>query len=52
MQVTVHAEVLDAFSGLRETTNNFSFTFDSRQSELPHVMPRTYAGINMETLLS
>ena len=44
MQVKVHAEVLDVLTGSRDTTNDFYFTFDSAQPDLPHVVPRTYAG--------
>ncbi|XP_048247172.1 acyl-coenzyme A thioesterase 9, mitochondrial-like [Haliotis rufescens] len=43
MQVKVHAEVLDVDTGVRETTNDFHFTFDSQDENLPRVIPKSYA---------
>lgn len=46
VQTHVHAEVLDPETGIRETTNDFQFTFDTGLPNLPRVMPKTYAGSN------
>ncbi|XP_046549228.1 LOW QUALITY PROTEIN: acyl-coenzyme A thioesterase 9, mitochondrial-like [Haliotis rubra] len=43
MQIKVHAEVLDVDTGVRETTNDFHFTFDSQDENLPRVIPKSYA---------
>lgn len=43
MQVVVHAEVLDAFTGQTTTTNMFHYTYESPEPVLP-VVPNTYQG--------
>lgn len=41
MQVVVHAEVCDAFTGQTSTTNMFHYTYESPEPVLP-VVPNTY----------
>ncbi|XP_076453979.1 acyl-coenzyme A thioesterase 10, mitochondrial-like [Babylonia areolata] len=43
MLVNVHAEVLDILTRSRDTTNHFYFVFDSKQPDMPRVVPHTYA---------
>lgn len=43
VQVKVHAEVVNPIDETRETTNDFYFTFNTRQNDVPTVMPKTYA---------
>ena len=44
MQVKVHAEVVNPKDETRETTNDFYFTFNTRNKDVPSVIPKTYAG--------
>ena len=44
MQVKVHAEVVNPKDETRETTNDFYFTFNTRDNDVPSVIPKTYAG--------
>lgn len=43
IQVRVHAENVDPTSGVHETTNIFQFTFESKNKNMPRVIPQTYA---------
>ncbi|XP_021346919.1 acyl-coenzyme A thioesterase 9, mitochondrial-like [Mizuhopecten yessoensis] len=44
LQMKVHAEVVNVVDCTRATTNNFYFTFDTRQDQdVPAVLPRSYA---------
>ncbi|XP_005110850.1 acyl-coenzyme A thioesterase 9, mitochondrial [Aplysia californica] len=44
VQMYVHAEVVrPGDSGSRHTTNNFRFTFDMGFTDVPRVLPKTYA---------
>jgi hypothetical protein len=50
LQLKVHAEVLNPTDDTRATTNDFHFTFDSMKEDLPSVIPKTYAGMNVQNL--
>ncbi|XP_071168877.1 acyl-coenzyme A thioesterase 9, mitochondrial-like isoform X2 [Mytilus edulis] len=43
LQLKVHAEVVNPTDYTRATTNDFHFTFDTKQEDLPSVIPKTYA---------
>ncbi|XP_012943834.1 acyl-coenzyme A thioesterase 9, mitochondrial, partial [Aplysia californica] len=43
LQVHVHAEVVNPDTDVRQTTNDFHFTFDTGLPDLPQVLPKTYA---------
>ncbi|KAI0231118.1 Acyl-coenzyme A thioesterase 9, mitochondrial [Lamellibrachia satsuma] len=43
MQVIVHAEVVNAETGQRDTTHVFHFTFKNRSGPVPPTMPHSYA---------
>ncbi|XP_064615404.1 acyl-coenzyme A thioesterase 9, mitochondrial-like [Liolophura sinensis] len=43
MQVKVHAEVVNPADGHHDTTNMFHFTFDSKKTNVPILMPKSYA---------
>jgi len=44
--VKVHAEVVDIKEDTRETTNDFYFIFNTREANVPRVIPKSYAGKN------
>ena len=42
MQVRVSAEVLDPSTGKLNLTNVFHFTFETRNADVPRIIPKTY----------
>ena len=52
MQVIVHAEVVNAETGQRDTTHVFHFTFKNRSGPVPPTMPHSYAGELADRLLT
>ena len=42
MQVRVSAEVLDPSTGKLNLTNVFHFTFETRDADVPRIIPKTY----------
>jgi acyl-coenzyme A thioesterase 9 len=43
IQNNVHASVIDPTTGIRDSTNNFYFVFETGRQDLPQVIPHSYA---------
>ncbi|KAH3804889.1 hypothetical protein DPMN_133181 [Dreissena polymorpha] len=51
MMVKVHAEVVNPKDDSRETTNDLYFLFAAQTTEVPRVIPKSYAGMKLPYIL-